>query len=261
MNSFKLFSCCAVSLLLIATAAWSQAIEVRLPTNLVANHGDTITVPITVGSLTDRAVIAFQATITFDSSVVVALSASSTGTLSEPFGAPFFNTSTAGQIKVGSFGVVPLSGAGVLVNLQFAVIGAPGDSTTLAFAEFLFNSGDPPANTQNGSLYLPVVTGLAAPPAPPRHFMLEQNFPNPFTPATQIAFELPAEGRTAVALRVFNLRGQLVTTLFEGWLPAGRHIVTWNGHDLFGRPVAAGIYFYQLISGARVETRHMLLTH
>ncbi|MDZ7269890.1 MAG: cohesin domain-containing protein [candidate division KSB1 bacterium] len=259
MKSVKLLVCCCLPLLLNVPAAWPQPIEVRLPAKLVASRGDTIIVPVTVGNLTDRLVIAYQATITFDGSVLAAVSASSAGTLSESFGDPLFNNSLPGQIKVGSFGALPLSGAGVLVNLVFTVVGAPGDSTALTFAEFLFNSGDPPAVTYNGSLFIPAVTGLASPTGLPRHFMLSQNSPNPFVSTTQIALELPAAAPAPVALRVFNLQGQLVVTLFAGALPPGRYLVTWDGRDSFDQPVAAGIYLYQLIAGTRVETRRLLL--
>jgi flagellar hook assembly protein FlgD len=43
---------------------------------------------------------------------------------------------------------------------------------------------------------------------------------------------------------VIDVRGDLVSTLVDAILPAGEHVVTWDGVDAAGRPVASGVYFY-----------------
>ncbi len=75
-------------------------------------------------------------------------------------------------------------------------------------------------------------------------------YPNPFNPATTIRFNLNAPA--PVALQIFNLRGELVTTLVERTLDAGVHAQRWNGRDDFNRPVASGVYFYRLQLGAEI---------
>ncbi len=77
--------------------------------------------------------------------------------------------------------------------------------------------------------------------------VLYANRPNPFTPSTSIAFELPRRGH--VRLTVMDLEGRVVRTLVDGTLPAGPHAVVWNGVDAAGQILPAGIYFYCLDSG------------
>ena len=86
------------------------------------------------------------------------------------------------------------------------------------------------------------------------------NAPNPFNPSTTISFYAPQDGNAAV--RIYNLRGQLVRQLDAGMMSVGRGSVEWGGRDRRGSSVASGVYFYQLhINGRKVgETgRAMLL--
>ena len=68
------------------------------------------------------------------------------------------------------------------------------------------------------------------------------NFPNPFNPATTISFELPEASQ--IALVIYDVLGREVTRLVEGPLEAGRHSVTWEAGHL-----PSGTYFYELTSG------------
>ncbi len=88
-------------------------------------------------------------------------------------------------------------------------------------------------------------------------YALYQNYPNPFNPTTEIRFNLP--DATQVELKVFNMVGQLVTTLVDGVRPAGVYTVQWNGKDVNGMPVPTGTYIYQLQAGSFTDTKKMLL--
>ena len=79
---------------------------------------------------------------------------------------------------------------------------------------------------------------------PPPSFVdaLQQNRPNPFNPETVIPFSISAPGR--VAVRVFDVRGRLVRTLVDSWMPAGVHVARWNGQVDAGGKSASGVYFY-----------------
>lgn len=79
----------------------------------------------------------------------------------------------------------------------------------------------------------------------PKSFELSQNYPNPFNPTTDIRFSLPRAAQ--INLNVFNILGELVTTLADGNLVPGNYTVTWNGKDRNGMSVASGIYFYRLV--------------
>ena len=90
----------------------------------------------------------------------------------------------------------------------------------------------------------------------PETFELAQNYPNPFNPSTRIAFGLPRPGN--VTVDIFNMAGQKVATLFDGFQAAGRFEVTWNGKDSRGNAVGSGIYFYRLHVGDMSLTKRML---
>ncbi len=86
----------------------------------------------------------------------------------------------------------------------------------------------------------------------PNSFILEQNYPNPFNPSTKIQFSIPRE--TNVNLGVYNMLGQLVTTIYNGKLESGTHYVEFDGSQL-----PSGIYFYRLEAENFVKTKKMTL--
>jgi len=78
--------------------------------------------------------------------------------------------------------------------------------------------------------------------AVPQEYYLSQNYPNPFNPETVISFGLPEAG--LVKLEVYNITGQKVAVLADGYMNAGSHEVMWNASEL-----STGIYFYKLQAG------------
>ncbi len=91
----------------------------------------------------------------------------------------------------------------------------------------------------------------------PHRFRLYQNFPNPFNPATTIPFSLAQPSR--VRIEIYNLQGQLVDVAVDDFFPAGYHQVEWNSVREEGQPLPAGIYYYRLVAGNRIETKKMVL--
>ncbi|MCP4710633.1 MAG: T9SS type A sorting domain-containing protein [Planctomycetes bacterium] len=90
------------------------------------------------------------------------------------------------------------------------------------------------------------------------NFKLEQNRPNPFNPSTAISYEIPIDGR--VTLRIFNMSGQLIRTLFDAEQEAGWSQVTWDARNDNGHEVSSGVYFYSLeTSNASARKRMVLL--
>ena len=86
---------------------------------------------------------------------------------------------------------------------------------------------------------------------------LDPNTPNPFRSITRIPFTLAADSH--VTIRVYDVRGALVTTLLDGPLTQGSHDVNWEGVDVNGRRVASGAYFYTLTAGKDTQSRKMVL--
>ncbi|MCF7911103.1 MAG: T9SS type A sorting domain-containing protein [Candidatus Cloacimonetes bacterium] len=91
----------------------------------------------------------------------------------------------------------------------------------------------------------------------PEAVELSGNYPNPFNPETEIKFMLPDNAN--VNLSVYNLKGQLVKTLSDSYMPAGNHSLVWYGSDNNGRQVGSGVYFYKLSTGTTSQTRKMVL--
>lgn len=86
----------------------------------------------------------------------------------------------------------------------------------------------------------------------PTQFALMQNYPNPFNPSTNITYTLPKNSQ--VSLKVYDMSGKLVETLFEGVQNQGIYITTFDGSKL-----ASGIYFYKLDAGDFKEVRKLAL--
>jgi hypothetical protein len=86
----------------------------------------------------------------------------------------------------------------------------------------------------------------------PGRFELNQNYPNPFNPSTEIKFSLPVAGN--VKLSVYNLLGQEVQTLLNGFMEAGVHTVNFNAKNL-----NSGIYLYKLEANGLTSVRKMTL--
>jgi subtilisin family serine protease len=91
----------------------------------------------------------------------------------------------------------------------------------------------------------------------PSYYALHQNHPNPFNPSTRICFSLPYPSE--IRLDVYNIMGQVVTTLVAGQLEAGEHEIVWNGKDSGDHDVASGIYFYKMQSADFTATKKMML--
>ncbi len=86
----------------------------------------------------------------------------------------------------------------------------------------------------------------------PQVFLLNQNFPNPFSIATTIRYELPI--KSPVSLRIFNISGQEVEMLVNGEQCAGRYEVKWKTKNL-----PCGIYFCSLEAGDFSQVTKMIL--
>jgi hypothetical protein len=86
----------------------------------------------------------------------------------------------------------------------------------------------------------------------PQTFALEQNFPNPFNPVTNIKFDIKKAGK--VELIIFNILGQKVATLMNEFRLAGTHQIQWNAKNL-----PSGTYIYVLKTANTSHSRKMLL--
>ena len=89
-------------------------------------------------------------------------------------------------------------------------------------------------------------------PSKVNNFNLQQNFPTPFNPTTQIRFALAEQSQ--VTLKVYNILGKEIVTLVNEVKITGVHEVSFDGSGL-----SSGVYFYTLQAGKVKETRKMIL--
>ncbi len=77
-------------------------------------------------------------------------------------------------------------------------------------------------------------------------YALYQAYPNPFNPSTKIEYEVGSIGN--IKIEIYNLKGELVNTVVDGWHNLGSHQVVWNGKDSRDIQVPSGTYIYRLTS-------------
>ncbi len=86
----------------------------------------------------------------------------------------------------------------------------------------------------------------------PVQFGLKQNYPNPFNPTTTIEYSI-AKG-TNVKVKVYDILGNEVATLVNGFKPAGNYKETFNAYNL-----PSGNYFVRLQAGEAVDVKKITL--
>ena len=87
----------------------------------------------------------------------------------------------------------------------------------------------------------------------PSGYALQQNFPNPFNPSTEIEFKVAKAGMTT--LKVYDIVGREVATLVNGNMNPGTFRAKLDATNL-----ATGTYIYTFTSGdARITKKMMLL--
>ena len=91
----------------------------------------------------------------------------------------------------------------------------------------------------------------------PTTTFLHQNYPNPFNPTTNIKYDLYE--KSIVKLKIFNLNGKVVKEHLRANQPVGNYSLTWDGTDINGHLVPAGMYFYSIQTKNFTQTKKMVL--
>jgi hypothetical protein len=140
------------------------------------------------------------------------------------------------------------------INGAFSGAFSPNDSAWLASAAISVPGSKSVANV-GGILLSPKAPAPTAQPngivkkTLPTTYALHQNYPNPFNPTTTISYDLPKT--SVVTLKVYNMLGQLVTTLFDhSTISAGTQQVTFNANNY-----ASGVYFYHLTAVGAADAK------
>ncbi len=111
------------------------------------------------------------------------------------------------------------------------------------------------SNQKIGEISVEVIYTNA--PEIPVDYSLSQNFPNPFNPTTSLQFSVPKDG--FVSLKVYDMLGQEVATLFAGEAKRGTYTLNWNGKDDSGNMVSSGSYIYRInANGEFIQSKKMI---
>ena len=86
----------------------------------------------------------------------------------------------------------------------------------------------------------------------PIAFSLSAAYPNPFNPSTTMTLTLPEAGN--VTVQVYNLMGQVVATLANGYQDASTYTLTWDASD-----AASGLYIVKAETAGTVSTQKLML--
>lgn len=133
-------------------------------------------------------------------------------------------------------------------------LGVTGDSVRCTWRSWGYNGIDSIAsgNTFIVTLVRTTVGINLLSTAIPEKYNLENNYPNPFNPQTNINFDLPVSA--FADLRIYDTKGSEVKTLLSEDLQPGSYQVTFNAGNL-----PSGVYFYRLITNGFSDTKRMIL--
>lgn len=98
-----------------------------------------------------------------------------------------------------------------------------------------------------------MIHGNTDPEIIPAQFALKGNYPNPFNPLTNIAFDLPTDN--SVSMAVYSISGRKIADLINSQpMPAGSYELSWNAGDL-----ASGVYIVRMQYGNMFAYHKMTL--
>ena len=91
----------------------------------------------------------------------------------------------------------------------------------------------------------------------PTEYSIFQNYPNPFNPSTIISYAVPQTSH--VTIKIYDMLGRQVRTLFDSEQNAGIFNIQWNGENDFGSKVSSGTYIYMIKAGEFFQAKKMIL--
>jgi hypothetical protein len=91
----------------------------------------------------------------------------------------------------------------------------------------------------------------------PLRLAFDEVRPNPFQGRTHIGFAL--ERAEQVRCLAYDVSGRLVATIVDAPYPSGEHEIAWDGRDVAGRRLSAGLYFLRFTAGGFTSTRKVVL--
>ena len=91
-----------------------------------------------------------------------------------------------------------------------------------------------------------------------RGITMKSAYPNPFNPMTK--FMVIVGDPQHLSINVYDITGRLVKTLTNEQVPAGEHIIAWDGTNNSNQTAGSGIYFVRLIANGTTNIQKVVLT-
>jgi len=121
--------------------------------DLLTPAGSEVVIPVNAQGVAINGVISFEFDLKYDPTVLQPQKSpvDLEGTISQGLKA-VVNPAIPGRLRVVVYGPMPISGDGVLLNLRFTAVGAPGSVSPLSFERIMFNEGEPRVVTASGQV-------------------------------------------------------------------------------------------------------------
>ena len=91
----------------------------------------------------------------------------------------------------------------------------------------------------------------------PMDFFISENYPNPFNSLT--SFDISLNVNSFLNIKVYNIMGEEISTIYYGNINKGSHNFRWNGKNTYNEDVPSGLYFLHVSSDAFSKTKKMTL--
>ncbi|MBK8467454.1 MAG: VCBS repeat-containing protein [Chloracidobacterium sp.] len=131
-----------------------RATAVNLP-HMTTPTGKEVIVPVSVDGTAEKGIVSYEFVLRYDPSVIQpqADPVGVAGTVSRGLTA-VANAREPGILRVALYGAMPINGNGLLLNLRFNAVGAPGSISPLTWERLLFNDGYPMSTAFDGQVLI-----------------------------------------------------------------------------------------------------------
>ncbi|MBN1348039.1 putative Ig domain-containing protein [candidate division KSB1 bacterium] len=216
-------------------------------TDLWGMPGEKLIIPIRAGS--NETIYACDITFSYQPSILNFVELRTTA-LSTHFQTAV-NFQQPGNLRLGCYGVQPITEPGTYLELVFDIAGQMGDVGDLTLESYRINADQARSASAVFTVGKPDIEI-------PADFALHQNYPNPFNPETIIEYELANREPAQVRIRIYNIKGELVKTLADKLQSGGKYQLTWDGTDDRSVSVPTGVYFYEINAATFHSVRKMI---
>ncbi|MAT39931.1 MAG: hypothetical protein CL946_10045 [Ectothiorhodospiraceae bacterium] len=231
-----------------------------IPKGNIVGFGQSTIVPMNLSNTSQGEISEFTTEVSFDPSIVALREIEQGGTLTTRWPDLTLDELESGKISVSGSSNETITESGVLYYMRFTgVFGAVapnefdiqtsdltiGDVTVAG--DFVIEKlhGD---ITTAGSCLVPLDAS--------DQFVLSQNAPNPFNPATVISYYIPQQVKeVSVRLEVFDVYGRLIEEFDQGMQQGGQYSIRFDASGL-----ESGMYIYRLTAGSEIRTKKMILS-